>query len=293
MDDRHRDPPRPPTGRNRRGSGDVARETSDPPGPPEDRKGRPLPVIAPPHAGRQSMPSGPGEARREVSETTRPAASPGEARRDTSPPGMDRRTAIKVLAAASAIPAALSEGCGPEEPPGGNPLARGTPSDPDLVSPSVPWPTVLTPSELRTVAALCDVILPADDRSPSASAVGVPAFIDEWVSAPYPDHVSDRIRIRGGLVWLDREARERFGSAFVDLATEQHHAICDDICHVPDARPEHRSAALFFDRFRDLAATGFWTTEAGMADVGYVGNVPLASFDGPPIEVLDRLDLAP
>jgi hypothetical protein len=207
-----------------------------------------------------------------------------------------RRTAIKVITAAATLPVLAAEACAPTDPdalpaPPSNPLARGTPADPDLIAPSVPWERVLTDGEMQTVRALCDVIIPADDRSPAASAVGVPEFIDEWISAPYPGHLRDQVRIRGGLAWINTAANERFGLPFADLSLEQQRAICDDICHVPDAAPELRPAALFFDRFRDLAASGFWTTEEGMADLGFIGNVPLPSWDGPPREILERLGL--
>ncbi len=216
---------------------------------------------------------------------------------ETSPgaEGVTRRTAIKVMAAAATLPVLAGQAC--DAPPAvspappSNPLARGTAFDPDLVAPTVPWSGVLSPEELRTVAALSDVIIPGDDRSPAASQVGVPAFIDEWISAPYPSHQREQTRIRGGLLWLDTEARERFGAGFADLELAQKHAICDDICYVPDAAPEYRAAALFFDRFRDLASTGFWTTEEGMTDLGYVGNVPLVTWEGAPPEVLERLGL--
>jgi hypothetical protein len=156
----------------------------------------------------------------------------------------------------------------------------------------VPWDGVLTDDEMRTVRALCDLILPADERSPAASTVGVPEFIDEWISAPYPSHEREQVLIRGGLVWLDTEAGERFGEPFAALTAAQQREICDQVRYVPDAAPEDRAVALFFDRFRDLTATGFWTTAEGMADLGFQGNVPLASWDGPPPEVLGRLGLA-
>ena len=211
---------------------------------------------------------------------------------------VSRRTVLKLMAAAAALPTLAAEACEPGTPdpsalpaPASNPLASGTAWDPDLIAPTVSWEGVLTESEMRTARALCDVIIPADNGSPAASTLGVPEFIDEWIGAPYPAHRREQVRIRGGLLWLDTESVQRFGAGFADLTLEQQRAICDDICYVPDAAPEHRAAALFFDRFRDLTSTGFWTTEEGMADLGFVGNVPLASFDGPPREILERLGL--
>ena len=243
-----------------------------------------------PPRGQGDLPPGPG----------------GRAPEEHRAGGLSRRRALQVLAAGAAGAAALpAAGCGtgeraeeaaipgtPESPPGGNPLAAGTPTDPDLLRPVVPWDPVLEDDELETLAALCDVIIPADDRSPSASAVGAHEFIDEWIGAPYEANRSDRVLIRGGLVWLDVEAAERFGAPFTDLTDAQKTAICDDICFEPDAAAEHGAAARFFDRVRDLTSTAFWTTEEGMADLGFVGNRPMATFEGPPREVLERLGLA-
>jgi hypothetical protein len=94
-----------------------------------------------------------------------------------------------------------------------------------------------------------------------------------------------------GLAWLDAEAQRRFGQDFTNLIFSQQHALCDDIGHAPAAKPEFKTAARFFARFRDLTAGGFYTTPEGMKDIGYVGNVPLTAFAGPPPEVLKQLGL--
>jgi hypothetical protein len=176
--------------------------------------------------------------------------------------------------------------------PAGNPLAAGTGTDPDLISPVVPWEMVLEDGELETLAALCDMIIPEDRRSPSASARGAHRFIDEWVSAPYDGNRNDLVLVRGGVAWLNVESTARFGADFAALSTEQKTTVCDDISYEPDADPAHKAGARFFDRVRDLTATAFWTTRAGMDDLGFVGNRAMATFDGPPPEVLRRLGLA-
>lgn len=233
-------------------------------------------------------------------------AAPPETRAE--PRGLTRRRALQVLAAGAAGAAALpAAGCRDRAEPetgsapagaptggnrGGNPLAAGTPTDPDLIAPVVPWDLVLTEGELATLAVLCDTILPEDDRSPSASALGAHEFIDEWVSAPYDGNRDDLVLVRGGLVWLDVESGERFGRPFAELTDAERTEICDDICYEPEAAPELKAAARFFDRVRDLTSTAFWTTEEGMADLGFVGNRPMPTFEGPPREVLERLGLA-
>lgn len=225
----------------------------------------------------------------------------GESRPGDRSPGIDRRAALKVIAAAAAAPHLFAACETPEPSPsmpsaaGSNPLAAGTRFDPDLLDPVVPWERSLTSQELETLAALCDLILPADDRSPAASEVGAHEFVDEWVSAPYEGMQKDKVLVRGGIVWLDAESERRFGdgSRFVGLTAAQQTEICDDICWAEDAAPRFKSAARFFDKVRDLTTTAFYTTREGMEDVGYVGNVPLASWGPPPPEALRHVGLDP
>jgi hypothetical protein len=218
----------------------------------------------------------------------------------TATTGMDRRQALKVMAIAAAAPTLAT--CAPAEQgadasavpaPVSNPKATGTAWDPDLIAPAIPWERVLSADELESLSVLCDVILPADGRSPSASAVGAHDFIDEWVSAPYDGNERDQVVVRGGLAWLDRESAGRFGPElrFRDLTAEQHRAICDDICFAPDASDGYEAAAAFFDKVRDLTSTAFWTTAEGMQDLEYIGNVPLARWDPPPPEVLRHIGI--
>jgi hypothetical protein len=150
----------------------------------------------------------------------------------------------------------------------------------------------MTAPQRRLAGILSDLIIPADDRSPSASAAGVVDFIDEWVSAPYPDFQRDRGIVLGGFAWLDAEAGRRFGKGFSALDTAAQLGICDDICDASRADAALREPAHFFARYRDLTAGAFYSTPAGRQDLQFVGNVPLASFDGPPVALLKSLGLA-
>jgi hypothetical protein len=235
---------------------------------------------------------------------------------------IDRRTTLKwVLAAAGAMAGALPVVYGWEEedsPGSGTPTAKGYGTDPDLskvYKAGDVWPLTLTGPQRETARVLCDLILPADSVSPSASEVGVVDFIDEWISAPYKKYREDRTLVLEGLGWLDTEAAARYGAQgpssgnsspsaagsgssrepsilFAALSPEQQTAICDDICLVEKAQPQLVKAAKFFARYRDLTAGGFYTTPQGRQDLRYVGNVPLTKFDGPPLEVLKKVGLA-
>lgn len=206
---------------------------------------------------------------------------------------MDRREVLKTLGLSAALPI-LSGSCAPhtEAPPQPAPGGpAGTPSDPDLLRPKIWWDKLLTPPELVTLSALCDLIIPADEKSPSASQVGVPDFINEWASAPFDYQRGALVRLRGGLAWLNTEATTRFGKPFAALSEGEKAQIADDICFASRARPELEAAAQFFDFVRDLTATGFYTTREGMKDLQYIGNMALPRYDGPPAEVLKHLGL--
>jgi hypothetical protein len=207
-------------------------------------------------------------------------------------PRLDRRTAIKWLLAASASAMLWDRRLLGASATAAT--ARGYGLDPDLVhsyKPGDVWPLTLTDAQRAIATALCDLILPADGFSPSASSLGVPDFIDEWISAPYPDQRRDRDVILEGLAWIDAEANRRFGMGFANAGHSERTAICDDICDPAAVSPGLARAAQFFDRFRTITTGGFYTTPEGMKDIGYVGNVPLAGFDGPPRELLQRLGI--
>lgn len=213
----------------------------------------------------------------------------------SSPHRMDRRTAIKWMLTAAATVSVLDQATFAADTPATPKAAVGYGTDPDLVKiykPGDVWALTFTDTQRRTATALCDVIIPADSKSPAASTVGVPDFIDEWISAPYPGHDKDRATVLDGLKWIDAESQKRFGNDFADLVAGQQRAICDDICYVPKAKAEFKTAAQFFNKFRDLTSGGFYTTPVGMKDIGYVGNVPIVTFEGATPAALKHLGLA-
>ena len=201
----------------------------------------------------------------------------------SAPLRLSRREVIKWFLAASAAMSAPHRN-GWAEAAETKPSANGYGTDPDLMKiyqPGDLWPLTLTPEQRKTTTALADVILPADDLGPAASALRVPEFIDEWVSAPYPLQAKDRPVILQGLNWIEAEAQRRFGEDFSALSPDEHRAICDDIAWPADAKPEFRAAANFFNRFRNIAAGAYYGTPEGWKAIGYVGNTPLADVSRP------------
>ncbi|HEX5687885.1 MAG TPA: gluconate 2-dehydrogenase subunit 3 family protein [Ideonella sp.] len=199
---------------------------------------------------------------------------------------MDRRHSLQWMLAAAALPGLASAGATPALK---KKATRGYGTDPTLVKSyrsGELWPLTFNTAQRRCAAALCGLIIPADEHSPSAATLEVHLFIDEWISAPYPDQAKDKTVILQGLAWLDAESQRRFGRRFDQASEAEQRAICDEICWAEKAAPERAEAATFFARFRDLTAGGFYTTPAGTKDLGFVGNTPSAEFAGPPATVL-------
>ena len=145
-----------------------------------------------------------------------------------------------------------------------------------------------TPPEMRTVRLLADLVLPADERSGSAGDAGVPEFIDFTAS----DRPALQVPLRGGLRWLDSESVERFGAPFVELDDAQRAAILDDIAWPERALPEKRHGVAFFNRFRDLVASGFFTSRMGMDDLRFAGNRAVRAWTGCPDEAVRGLGVS-
>ena len=213
----------------------------------------------------------------------------------SSSPRLDRRQALAWLAvAAVGLNAAGRLPLGAAEP-ADRPHGKRIGADPVLNKTYVPgelWPLSFTPAQQAAADALADLILPPEAGGKKPSELGVPAFIDEWVSSYYDETLKDRPIILAGLTWLDAEAQRRHGAVFAKLTEVQQAGIADDICGVKPVKKEHKPGQDFFKRFRHLAAGGYYTTPQGMRELGYVGNTPSATFDGPTPEALKHLGLA-
>lgn len=201
-----------------------------------------------------------------------------------TPLALTRREALRRILVASALAASLDITAFAVQE------IRGIGADPDLLKKEIPWPRVLSGEEKRIVSALADVIIPADDLGPAASAVGVPDFIDEWVSAPYEQQRRDRATITKGLAWIDREAKQRFGKGFADSSLEQQTALVQEI--VTEGTDARKQGLSFFRLFRDRVAGGYYSTPEGWRAIGYTGNAPQLEFAGPPVEALKHIGLA-
>jgi len=146
-------------------------------------------------------------------------------------------------------------------------------------------PKVFTSHEWETVRLLVDLIIPKDTRSGSATDAGVPEFMDFMLG----DDRDLETPVRGGLAWLDHECDDRYGKTFVTSSDAERAALLDDIAWPKQAKPEHAAGVAFFNSFRNLTASGFWSSKMGIDDLQYQGNTFVAEWQGCPPEALVKL----
>jgi hypothetical protein len=171
------------------------------------------------------------------------------------------------------------------------PAPEGYGTDPNLLNPVTPWHRTMTPHQLQLTAALSDLILPGTADAPAPSAIGIPDFVDEWVSAPYRDQRSDRKVILAGLAWLDDESNTRWQCGFLETDNQNRRQLLDVMA------PKNGDAALtieniFFRRLRFVVVGAYYTTPEGFKDIGYIGNVAMVSYPPPTKEEISSLDEA-
>lgn len=147
--------------------------------------------------------------------------------------------------------------------------------------------TFFTPAEIETITVLGDIIIPKDDVSGSASDAKVPDFI-EFIVKDKPEF---QVPMRGGLRWLDMQCYDRYQNGFTDCTKDQQIEMVDAIAYPKKAKPEMKQGVSFFSLIRNLTATGFYTSEIGGKDVGYMGNKP-NQWNGVPADVLKQYNMA-
>jgi hypothetical protein len=196
---------------------------------------------------------------------------------------MNRRDALKLLGFA---PLAASIGVAPAH------LERVARRMEQLEAAGVSAaPAFFTPHEWSTVRLLVDYIIPRDERSGSATEAKVPEFMD-FLLSDKDASLQQKTAMHGGLAWLDNECQHRFAKSFVGASDAQRRQVLDDIAWPAKAGPEMHHGVLFFSHFRDLTASGFFSTQMGWQDVQYKGNVALPAWNGCPSEALAKLGVS-
>ncbi|MGH7620376.1 MAG: gluconate 2-dehydrogenase subunit 3 family protein [Gemmatimonadaceae bacterium] len=152
-------------------------------------------------------------------------------------------------------------------------------------------PKFFNAHEWKTVCVLVDYIIPADDHSASATAAKVPEYMD-YLLAEKDANPANQVAMHGGLAWLDTESRKRFQKSFIDASDGERRQVLDDIAYPAKAKPEMMYGVTFFNRLRDMTASGFFSSAEGWKDLQYIGNVFNPGYDGCPQPALDKLGVS-
>ncbi|MEO8406476.1 MAG: gluconate 2-dehydrogenase subunit 3 family protein [Chitinophagaceae bacterium] len=211
---------------------------------------------------------------------------------------MDRRKSLKILAGTALASGAALAGCNPaddkkaivEQPVNSAEPVFNLDRSPDelkLEKALLAKGTFFTDHEMATITILGDIIIPKDEISGSASEAKVPEFI-EFIVKDMPQHQTP---LRGGLRWLDMQCFKRYEKAFADCTEQQRIEMVDQIAYPAKAKPGMKAGVSFFNLMRNLTSTGFYTSQIGVADLGYLGN-RANQWNGVPDDVLAKYKLA-
>ncbi|MBI5858814.1 MAG: gluconate 2-dehydrogenase subunit 3 family protein [Sphingobacteriales bacterium] len=207
---------------------------------------------------------------------------------------MDRRKSLKlIVTGAVATPIAIA-GCKTDDKKSDQPKTSENKFNLDRNPDELKYENELlakekffTEHEMATITILADIIIPKDEVSGSASDARVPEFI-EFIVKDMPSHQTP---MRGGLKWLDMQCLKRYEKSFKDCSHEQQIELVDQIAYPDKAKPEMKQGVAFFNLMRNLTATGFYTSEKGVKDIGYAGNTT-TQWNGVPEDILKQYNLS-
>ncbi len=203
---------------------------------------------------------------------------------------MNRRDSLKALAVGTVSVGTLLTSCdkkdGAQSTGEDKAGVYGRTAEEKLIDEKLMAEKFFSATEMSTITVLCDIIIPRDDKSGSASDAKVPEFI-EFIVKDQPRY---KIPMRGGLKWLDVKSLKLFKKSFTEASKAQQIELVELIAFPEKAAPENAAGVSFFNTMRNLTATGFFTSKEGIEDMQYKGNQPNA-WDGVPDDVLKQYGL--
>ena len=202
---------------------------------------------------------------------------------DPSNTGLSRRAALKVLGTVP-VAAALTPVAAQAET-----VAITTKAA--VAAQQAAAPKFFTAHEWRTLRMLVDYIIPRDEKSGSATDAKVPEYMDYLLSEK-DANVNTQLQFRGGLAWIDNDMRRRFQKTFITATDAERRQLLDDIAFPQRAKPGMSYGVSFFNRLRDMTASGFFSSAMGHKDLQYIGNVANPGYDGCPPAALAKLGVS-
>lgn len=154
--------------------------------------------------------------------------------------------------------------------------------------------------EFRTLERLAELIVPADEAGLSGREGGAPEFIDLLSS----ENAELAGTFTGGVLWLDNAMHARHGTRFVEAPEEQQTGLLDTLVAAEREETERdtrwetheyrrfsifgvqtpsaaRRGVRFFDWARRLIVDAYYTSPAGIKDLGFMGNASHTEYKVP------------
>ena len=132
-------------------------------------------------------------------------------------------------------------------------------------------PKFFTKHQFDTMRALAELIIPADEHSPGATEAGAAEFIDFLCSR----NADLATTFSGGLMWMDSHMLQMHKSTFLDAKPATQTMLLTTISNGTGA------GHSFFVWARNLVCDAFYTSPAGVKDLGFMGNGAVATFSVP------------
>ena len=132
-------------------------------------------------------------------------------------------------------------------------------------------PKKFTRHNFQLLKTLGDIIIPG------ASEAGAAEYIDFLSS-----HNDELAAIfNGGFGWLDNYMQKTYGADFVNATAPQQTELLDKLAYAKNITPETAPGELFWTWIRNMVVDAYYTSPAGVKDVGYMGNGAMRAFSVP------------
>jgi hypothetical protein len=129
-------------------------------------------------------------------------------------------------------------------------------------------PKALTQHEFETLRKLSEIIVPGATKGNTAEFVDVLANQNPEMLAIFS----------GGLAWIDNAMKRSNNVTFLAATPAQQTALLDQIAYRKNETPELAAGIRFFVWARRMAVDGFYTSAAGIKEIGYMGNKGMKEF---------------
>jgi len=132
-------------------------------------------------------------------------------------------------------------------------------------------PRALTAHEFDTLKRLCELIVPGASKGGAAEFIDLLSTQNAQMAAIYT----------GGLAWLDHAAGREFHTTFLAAKPEDQTAMLDKIAYRRNETLEVAAGIHFFDWARRMTVDAYYTSAAGIQELGYLGNKGMSEFKVP------------